>query len=182
MKKTKRIVIILSIVAVGMFFFGYALVPLYNVLCKTLGINGKPTANRVENQSHVDASRTITVQFLANTNANLPWEFKPLTKKIEIHPGENAKITYYAKNLSDHTMVIQAVPSITPGLAARHLKKTECFCFTQQTLKSHEAMDMPLIFHVDATLPRNIHTITLSYTLFEATKKPVKKEKQGRLR
>ncbi len=169
-KRNKRITLILGATAFGMFFFGFALVPLYNVLCKAWGINGKTNRNSVSRSHYVDPSRTITVEFLANTNANLPWEFKPLTKKIDIHPGENVKVGFFTKNLSNHTMTIQAIPSVTPGLAAKYLKKTECFCFRQQTLQSHQAMNMPLIFHIDTELPYNIHTVTLSYTLFEAPK------------
>lgn len=164
----------------AMFLFGYALVPLYNVLCNKLGINGKTNLVSEKNNSAIDTSRTITVEFLASNNANLPWEFHPKIKKIEIHPGEDAVLAYYAKNDSDHTMTIQAVPSVTPGLAAAHLKKTECFCFTQQTLKAHQSMNMPLIFHLDNGLPDNIHEVTLSYTIFEA-KNPVKNKKLGKL-
>lgn len=179
-RRNKRLLLWLTLAVVAMFFFGYALVPLYNVLCSTLGINGKTNTSKAANHSFVDKSRTITVLFLANNNANLPWEFKPLVRTIEIHPGENKKIAYYAKNMSNHTMTVQAVPSVTPGLAAGHLKKTECFCFTQQTLKSHQGMEMPVIFHIDNELPKNIHTITLSYTLFNAKKK-VKRSRQGRI-
>ena len=125
----KRIVIVLSLIVIAMFGFGYALVPLYNVLCQAWGINGKTSDTAVNSTALVDPSRTITVQFLATNNANLPWEFRPTVKKIELHPGENAKVTYFAKNNSNTTMTVQAVPSVTPSLAAAHLKKTECFCF-----------------------------------------------------
>lgn len=166
-RKNRRLLIWLFCIVFAMFFFGYALVPLYNVLCSTLGINGKTNTSSVSNRSLVDKSRTVTVQFLANNNENLPWIFRPVTWTIKIHPGENKKILYYAKNMSNHTITVQAVPSVTPGLAAKHLKKTECFCFTRQTLKSHQETKMPVIFHVDNQLPKNIHTITLSYTLFK---------------
>lgn len=170
-KKNKRLLIILSTIGVGMFFFGYALVPLYNAMCNAWGINGKSPMRADGNSFTIDKSRTITVQFLGNTNANLPWEFRPTINSLQIHPGENAKFSFYAKNLSDHTMTVQAIPSITPGLAAKHLKKTECFCFTQQTFLSHQAMQMDVIFHIDTELPKDINTVTLSYTLFEAKKK-----------
>jgi cytochrome c oxidase assembly protein subunit 11 len=179
-RKNKRLLIWLSAIGVGMFFFGYALVPLYNVMCKAWGLNGKSSLLADQSSTNIDKSRLITVQFLGNTNANLQWEFRPLTTTIAIHPGENATLSFYAKNLSDHTMTVQAIPSITPGLAAKHLKKTECFCFTQQTFQSHQAMQMPVIFHIDTELPKDINTITLSYTLFEAKKK-VAANKQGRL-
>lgn len=172
----KKIILWLLLIVIGMFCFGYALVPLYNVICNAWGINGKTNPNAVANHSLIDKSRTITVQFIATNNENLPWEFRPKTKRIEIHPGENAKIAYFAKNNSNHTMTVQAIPSVTPGLAAAHLKKTECFCFNQQTLKAHQSMDMPLIFHLDNDLPKNIHEVTLSYTLFKSTKTVTKKK------
>lgn len=179
-KRNLKLLLWSLLFSLGMFFFGFALIPLYNVLCSSLGLNGKPKMLSAKNQSWIDNTRTITVQFLATTNANLPWEFHPKTKRIEIHPGENAKLAYFARNNSSRTMIVQAVPSITPGLAAAHLKKTECFCFNQQTLKSQQSMDMPLIFHLDNDLPKNINEITLSYTLFEI-KKPVENKIKGRL-
>lgn len=164
-----------------MFFFCYALVPLYQVLCKNLGLNGKTNPIPSElNQGAIDQQRTVTVQFLATNNANLPWDFYPNTKTVNIHPGESIKVTYHARNNTDHTMTVQAVPSVAPGLAASHLKKTECFCFKQQTLAAHQATDMVVIFHLDTELPKNIVELTLSYTLFEA-KKPIKNRVQGKL-
>lgn len=166
-RSNKKLVFWLFCLVIGMFLFGYALVPLYNILCNVLNINGKTNSSSIKNTTLIDKSRSITVQFLATNNANLPWTFYPKTKKIKIHPGENVKLAYFAKNNSNHTMTVQAIPSVTPGLAATHLKKTECFCFNQQTLKAHQSMDMPLIFHLDNKLPKNIHEVTLSYTLFE---------------
>ncbi|VEH86089.1 cytochrome c oxidase, assembly transmembrane protein CoxG (plasmid) [Legionella adelaidensis] len=95
----------------------------------------------------------------------------PKGRKNKIHPGEIARLAFYAENKSNQRMTIQAIPSVTPGLAAKYLKKTECFCFTQQTLNGHEAMNMPLIFHLDTDLPDNINTITLSYTLYDVSKR-----------
>jgi cytochrome c oxidase assembly protein subunit 11 len=126
----------------------------------------------------VDKSRSVEVQFLATRNAKLPWDFYPKLKSVTLHPGENKKIEYVAKNNSDHTMTVQAIPSVTPGLAANYLRKTECFCFNQQTLKSGQSMDMPLIFHLDPELPSEYHTVTLSYTLFDAGKYLNKKSKK----
>ncbi len=175
--KNKRIVRWLLCVAVGMFGFGFALIPLYNVMCDVLGINGKTGGAVSAVSQHVDKSREIIVQFVANNNENLPWKFHPNTKQIEFHPGEITRISYFAQNDSNHDMTVQAIPSVTPGLAAKYLKKTECFCFTQQTLKPHEKMDMPLLFHIDPDLPKNIHTITLSYTLFDVTNRQTKNKK-----
>jgi cytochrome c oxidase assembly protein subunit 11 len=168
-KKQRRLLIVLSCFVVAMFGFGYAMVPLYNVLCKQLGINGKTGAQVALDDGGIDESRTITIQFLATTNAYIPWEFRPRLRTIRLHPGENKAVAYFAKNNTDHDMTVQAIPSVTPGVAARYLKKTECFCFTQQKMKGHEEMDWPLLFHVDRNLPKNIHTITLAYTLFDVT-------------
>lgn len=180
----KRLVIIMLIFAVGMFGFGFALAPLYNALCKNLGINGKtkdqPDAVSV---AAIDKTRTVTVLFLATNNANLPWKFHPYRTSIEVHPGENTRVAYYAKNQSAKPMTVQAVPSVAPGIAARYLKKTECFCFARQTLKAGESMDMPLLFHLDRDLPKNVNTVTLAYTLFDVTnmKKKPPADKVGKI-
>lgn|SRR3990167_336944 len=165
-RKNRRILWLAASVVVGMFGFGYALVPLYSVLCKALNVNINTNVRSLENTSWMDTSRTIVVQFLANTNANLQWEFKPLTTSFNIHPGETKKITYFARNNADRAITIQAIPSIAPGIAANYLKKTQCFCFERQTLKAHESAYMDVLFHIDNELPNSVHTITLSYTLF----------------
>lgn len=166
-KSNRRTVIILILTCIGMFGFGFALVPLYRVFCEVAGINGKTSSMAdTSTAGRVDMTRTIVVQFVVSKNETLPWVFYPETKEIRIHPGEVIKINYYAKNNSAQTMTVQAVPSVTPGLAAKHLKKTECFCFTQQVLKAGESRDMPVLFHLDDQLPRDINTVTLSYTLY----------------
>jgi len=179
LSKQRRLITALTLVVIAMFGFGYALVPLYNVLCNVLGINGKTGGAVSAVTGQIDQSRTIVVEFIANHSASLPWIFRPKIKKINLHPGEMKRISYFAENDSNRTMTIQAIPSVTPGLAARYLKKTECFCFNQQTLKSHESMDMPLLFHIDPDLPKNIHTITLSYTLFDVSRFKAKKKKNA---
>ena len=167
-KRIRRMVFTIALVAVLMFGFGFALVPLYDAFCKVTGLNGK-TSNEASlvAKGGVDESRTITVQFVTSVNESMPWAFKAKTFQIQLHPGEMRRVDFYAKNLSNHTITAQAVPSVTPGQAAVYLKKTECFCFTQQTLKPGEEIDMPVIFHSDRDLPANIHTITLSYTMFD---------------
>jgi cytochrome c oxidase assembly protein subunit 11 len=155
----------------AMFGFGYLLVPIYNVLCDQLGLNGKTGGQAALVVSPVDEERTIVVQFLASRNGTLPWKFYPLIKTFKIHPGESKKIEYFAQNETNQVMTVQAIPSVTPGLAAKYLKKTECFCFAQQTLKPHESMKMPLIFHIDRDIPDNIKVLSLSYTLFDVTGK-----------
>jgi len=173
MTKNTKLVTVLIFAVLGMFAFGFALVPIYNSLCKQLGLNGKTnsTAIAYDPQTAKIDSREITVEFVATNNSSLPWAFYPKTRKIKIHPGEMAKLAFYAENKTDHAMTVQAIPSVTPGIAAKYLKKTECFCFTQQTLNSHEAMNMPLLFHLDNELPKEINTITLAYTLFDVTNK-----------
>lgn len=169
--KHSKLVITLIIVVLGMFGFGFAMVPIYNSLCKTLGINGKVdiTQQASTRGLKLDQERVITVEFVATQNSMVPWKFYPTIKKVRIHPGEMYRLSFYAENKTSHKMVVQAIPSITPGIAAKYLKKTECFCFAQQTLNGHEAMYMPLLFHVDADLPKNVNTITLAYTLFDIT-------------
>lgn len=164
-----------SLVAVLLMFgFGFALVPLYNVLCKATGLNGKTDLQKMaENQKQarfVDTSRWVTVEFVTTNNAFLPWLFYPMQPKLRVHPGELVKIEYYASNQSGRNMTIQAIPSITPGIAAKFFKKTECFCFNQQSLAARHSMQMPVVFFIDNALPKNISTVTLSYTLFDRTK------------
>ena len=166
----RKLLVILILVVIGMFGFGFAMVPIYNSLCKNLGINGKITeANRSKVSLSQDKNRILKVEFVATNNSSVPWKFYPTVKQIELHPGEMFRLSFYAENKTNHKMIVQAIPSITPGLAAKYLKKTECFCFAQQTLNGHEAMYMPLLFHVDKDIPMNIKTITLSYTLFDIT-------------
>ena len=172
LKNHVKLVSILAAVVLGMFAFGFALVPIYNSLCKTLGINGKTNAEAIAfdpTTATVAKDRTVWVEFVATNNSSVPWAFYPKIDKLAVHPGEIAKLAFYAENKTDHPMTVQAIPSVTPGIAAKFLKKTECFCFTQQTLNGHEAMDMPLLFHLDADLPANVKTITLAYTLFDVT-------------
>jgi cytochrome c oxidase assembly protein subunit 11 len=169
--KHQRLLFWLVFVTIGMFAFGYALVPMYEVLCKTAGINGKTGGPSGLNENAViDKTRTITVEFLANGNANMPFQFYPLVKKIHVHPGENTRLAYFAKNDAGKEMVIQAIPSVAPGIAAKHLKKTECFCFTKQYFKTGEQRIMPILFHIDTELPKEITTVSLSYTLFDLSK------------
>ncbi|CEK09237.1 cytochrome c oxidase assembly protein [Legionella hackeliae] len=173
-KSHTKLIAILAGLVLGMFVFGFALVPIYNSLCKALGINGKVSmeaSNYNSKTAKIVSDREIIVEFVATNNGNLPWAFYPKTTRVRIHPGEIAKLAFYAENKSNHRMTVQAVPSVTPGIAAKYLKKTECFCFTQQTLNGHEAMDMPLLFHLDTDLPENVKTITLAYTLFDVTDK-----------
>jgi cytochrome c oxidase assembly protein subunit 11 len=166
----RRVVTRLAVVVLGMFGFGFALVPLYDVFCQVTGLNGKTGRIELEQalSDNVDTGRMVTVEFLATVNSELPWEFRPVVKKIRVHPGEVTEVSYHARNLNDHSVTGQAVPSLAPGLAAKYFNKTECFCFTRQTLGPREARDMPLRFVVDPDLPVDIRTVSLSYTFYQA--------------
>ena len=158
----------LAMIPVLMFGFGFALVPLYDVFCDITGLNGK--TGRIQaaeiDASQVDTSRTIEVRFLANTNTGLPWSFEPLVKKMEVHPGQVYEAVFRVRSASAVKTLGQAVPSVSPGLAAQHFNKTECFCFTQQELQARETRDMPLRFVVGTGISEDIEEITLSYTFF----------------
>jgi len=190
-KSNKKVVSLLSLVALGMFGFGFALVPLYNLICDTFGLNGKFTeieqgtvniaqqAKRAEKiEKRKDLSRKVTVEFFSSLNQNLNWEFRSMKNKLEIHPGEVTTIKYYAKNNTGREVVAQAIPSVSPGTANKYFTKMECFCFKQQTFKPGEEKEMPLIFVVDPDLPKNISTISLAYTFFDTQNRTAKNEQQ----
>src|SRR5690606_848363 len=162
----------LSALAVGMFAFAiWVLPPIYDVFCEITGLNGKTGGRYEAVSSEVDTSRTITVQFLANNNDGMTWEFSPEVQRIQVHPGEQARINYLVHNRTNIDMVGQAIPSLTPFKAADYFHKTECFCFEQQLLKAGESAELPMFFIVDPDLPAHIRTITLSYTLFDVTER-----------
>jgi len=165
--ENKKIVQNLSFVVLGMFCFGFALVPLYDVFCEYTGLNGKTGVQYVsEEQMQVDTSRKIKVEFLANTNDGMPWEFKAKTYSVMVHPGEATKVEYVAKNVTNRDIVGRATPSVSPGTAANYFQKTECFCFTEQLLKAGEEKVMPVVFIVDPAIDEDVKEITLSYTFF----------------
>lgn len=164
----RRILVQAVAVCILMFGFGFAIVPLYRVLCDITGINGRMALVTAAETASVDPTRMVTVQFVANRNANLPWEFRPDVATLQVHPGETNTVTYLARNLNDHPMVGRAVPSIAPGEAAKYLRKIECFCFTEQAFEGGETRHMPVRFYIDAALPPEIGTVTLSYTFFDA--------------
>ena len=162
----------LALLGVLRFGFGFALVPIYNSLCKALSINGKvvqDTSQYHDTPGVIANEREVTVEFVATNNGGVPWAFYPKIAQITVHPGKIARLAFYAENKTNRRMTVQAIPSVTPGIAAKYIKKTECFCFTQQTLNGHEAMDMPLLFHLDPDLPADIKTITLAYALFDVS-------------
>ena len=155
----------LTIVAIGMFGFAFALVPFYNQICAALGINNLESAAEGVN-TQVDTSRTVTIELDSNAH-NLPWRFKPLVAEIKVHPGELAMVEYEIVNVREAPVTGQAVPSYGPQNAGEYFKKIECFCFTHQTLAAGETRRMPVVFVVDPKLPRNVNTIAVSYTFFE---------------
>lgn len=159
-------------VAVLMFAFVFVvMVPLYNVLCDALGINGKTSAQAYTAvPAAVDESRTVTIQFIATNNDGMPWEFNPGTTVMKVNPGAVNDTVFFARNPLSYPMVAQAIPSVSPARAAEYFHKTECFCFNQQPLGGLASTEMPLQFIVDQDLPREIKTITLSYTIFDVTK------------
>ena len=163
-----RVVRRLGLVVLAMFGFGFALVPLYDVFCEVTGLNGK-TGRIAAGEAQglqADTSREITVEFVASVNSDLPWEIRPLVRRVKVHPGEVTEVKYSARNTTGQTIVGQAVPSLAPGLASKYFNKTECFCFTQQTLAAGEYKEMPLRFIVDPELPANVNSVALSYTFF----------------
>jgi cytochrome c oxidase assembly protein subunit 11 len=158
----------LVVIAVMMFGFGYVLVPIYKQICELTGVNqltNKDDTIKPVDNSQVDKSRTVTIEFDANTHG--PFRFRPTVNSMQVHPGELSTVLYEVVNTQARTVDAQAIPSYAPQQAAAHFKKIECFCFTQQKLEANQAKQMPVVFFVDKALPRDVKTITLSYTFFE---------------
>ena len=170
----RRMVAKLAVVTALMFAFGYALVPIYRTICDALGVNvlsrselltGAGAASQKAGNTQVDTSRTVTVEF--DANARGPWDFKPAQASIDVHPGQIATVMYEFRNRQNRTMAAQAIPSYAPNVAMAHFKKIECFCFTEHLLKPGESKQWPVTFVIDSKLPKDVRTITLSYTFFE---------------
>ena len=166
----------LAVVALAMFGFGYALVPMYRTICEALGINVLSVSERVKSKglsdnsqrqgnTQVDTSRKITVEF--DGNARGPWDFKPAVSSMQVHPGELVTVMYEFRNKQTRTMAAQAIPSYAPMRASAHFNKLECFCFNEYILTPGEHKAWPVVFYVDPKLPKDVTTITLSYTFFE---------------
>ena len=166
--RNRKLVGRLGMASVVMFGFGFAMVPLYNVFCDITGLNGK--TGRIEAEAAlgqaVDMEREVTVEFVVSVNSDLPWEIKPMVRQIKVHPGAVTEVKYAARNITGNTVIGQAVPSLVPGLASKYFNKTECFCFTQQTLAAGEYKEMPLRFVVDPALPKDVNSVALSYTFY----------------
>jgi cytochrome c oxidase assembly protein subunit 11 len=182
----KQILLKLLLLAVLMFGFGYALVPLYKALCEVTGINVVTSKNNYgvraygatkPGNSQVDYSRTITIEF--DSNSRGPFAFKPVKNFLEVHPGEMHEIVYEVVNTLDRPVAAQAIPSYAPKTATEFFTKIECFCFQEQALTPHQIRQMPVVFIVDPNLPKDVKTITLSYTFFETgIPKPVANSKE----
>jgi len=154
--------------AAGSFGFGFALVPLYNVLCSVTGYGDQSKLlERVQAIEHPDVNRTVQVEFLADVASAGNWEFRPVVRTIEVHPGQLYTAQFYAHNLNGRDTVAQAVPNISPSEVAAYFHKTECFCFSPQHFALNEGRDMPVRFFIDPALPRHIDLITLAYTFYD---------------
>jgi cytochrome c oxidase assembly protein subunit 11 len=166
----RRMVGKLVVVTALMFAFGYALVPIYRTICEALGTNVLARSEAqsgadVAANSQVDLTRTVTIEF--DANARGPWDFRPAQSTVDVHPGEVTTVIYEFRNRQNRTVTAQAIPSYAPNVAMAHFKKLECFCFTQHVLKPGESKQWPVVFVIDRRLPRDVRTITLSYTFFE---------------
>lgn len=161
----------LLLAVMAAFAFGFALVPLYDTLCQAIGLNGKgfvtgglPSAQRPPER--VDRSRLVTVEFTGTVMPGLPWEMRPLTLSVDLHPGELQSARFLVRNLADRPITARAIPSVSPGQAASHFEKIDCFCFALQTLAPGEAREMPVVFIIKPGLDADIRTVTLSYAFF----------------
>lgn len=156
-------------IVAGSLIFAFALVPIYDVLCTITGLNGKTksTATELAN-TKVDTTRLVTVQFTSSVMPGLGWNFYPKQASIRLHPGKVETVLFEAKNITSQEVAGQAIPSVTPGLAAAHLKKIECFCFQRQALQAGETKVMPLRFFVSPDLPKDVSEMTLSYAFFKS--------------
>jgi len=162
---------VLFLVPVLMFGFGYLMVPIYNVFCDLTGLNGKTGTISVAEAANltINEDRLVKVEFSGSLNQYAPWDFGPKVSSMMVHPGKQYKTSFLATNKLSKQLVGQAVPSVSPGRAAKHFNKSECFCFTAQTFEGGETLDMPLVFIVDPDLPADVDTVTLSYTFFDVT-------------
>ena len=189
-KGNRRLVAKLLGITALSFAFGFALVPLYDVFCEITGLNGKTagpgnftvggiSAMRESSAQSVDTRRVITVEFTDTVMPGLPWEIVPPTARLDVHPGELHQVTYRVRNLSREPIVAQAIPSVSPGVAAASFTKLECFCFTQQALAPGETKELPLVFTVKSDIDKGVHTITLAYAFFNTDgAKPASKQEQ----
>jgi len=164
-RDNRALLLKLGVIAIAMFGFGYALVPFYEKICEVTGLRNIARADAVQN-TQVDMAREVRIEFDSNVR-KLPWRFRALTPVVGVHPGEVRQVVFEIINATDRPLTGQAIPSYGPQHAAQYFRKLECFCFTRQTLQPGERREMPVVFVVDAALPKDVATITLSYTFFE---------------
>lgn len=169
MKPNTKLVTYLAAITVGMFGFGFALVPLYDVFCDITGLNGKVENSATTTSFEADMNREIKVQFVTNMNEQMPWSFTAQDSSVVVSPGTNTKAVFRVENLTPTAMTGQAIPSVSPARAAQYFKKTQCFCFDNQVLQANESVDMAVIFTIDPDMPKDITKLTLSYTFFDIT-------------
>ncbi len=168
-RRHQRLVLGLVLMFAGMFVFGFALVPLYKVVCRLTGLNGTGVEEASAYKADVDPNRTVLVQFLATVNSKLPFAFRPDTAQMQVHVGELYGNTFFADNQSGGDVTAQAVATYAPSEAAKYVHKTQCFCFTQETFGPHESRHMPVRFYLDPAMPKDITVVTISYTYFNVT-------------
>ena len=155
-------------IAAGSFGFAFALVPLYNVICGVTGVGDQSSLLRkAKAVEHLDPNRTITVEFVTNEGGNGEWDFRPVKREIEVHPGKLYSAEFFAHNLTGRDTIVQAIPSIAPSKVAAYFHKTECFCFSPQHFTASEQRDMPVRFIIDPAIPSYVDRITLSYTFYD---------------
>lgn len=166
--KNKRLAWRLSLIVLAGLSFGFAIAPIYDVMCKQFGLNGRAdsVATNFDKSIKIDKTRWVTVYFTGNTMPGLAWNFAPKNLSMRVHPGEISLTSYTAKNNANASVLGVAVPSITPEIAMLSFKKIECFCFKQQTLKAGETREMPVMFYVKPDLPSDISELTLSYAFY----------------
>lgn len=160
----------LAFACVGMFGFAFALVPLYDVFCDITGLNGKPSLEQAKVSGTIDQSRIVDVGFITHIQNQAPFKVSADKAIVSVQPGAMHKVVFKAKNISSEGRMMQAVPSVSPGLAAKYMHKIECFCFDQQALEPGEEADLALMFYIDTALPLEFEELTLSYTVFDITK------------
>jgi len=163
----------LIIISIGMFAFAFALVPLYDVFCDLTGLNGKPSLEQAQQSSLIEQTRDVSVSFTTHAQGGAPFEVKSKEYSVVVKPGEMREVVFSAKNSSELDKVMQAVPSVSPGKAAKYLHKMACFCFDQQPLKAGEELEFKLLFYVDTALPSDVEELTLSYTVFDISEQLV---------
>jgi cytochrome c oxidase assembly protein subunit 11 len=177
-KKNAKLVRTLVLVAAAMFGFGYALVPIYDVLCewKWIERDRPDDIKKVPEVAYkVDMSREITIEFMTTLNESTSMDFRAEKKQLKVHPGEYHTVNFYAENKTDKAMLARAIASFSPAITSSYFEKIQCFCFSEQTFKANEAKTMPMRFVINPELPEQYKTITLSYTFFDNTEKSVKK-------